>query len=153
MPLALRARLAVAAILAVLLIPVATSSLRGLTHVLTCKAPINTPFTIQAPEDRKPTAQSSLVIERDQPSRLLCGGLSATIGATGTAPGRAELELDLRNQSKHTWRGSVSVVLDGTTIPVNVGRVSAGHTERATVTLHLRRSKTHEVKGSLLIGP
>lgn len=152
MPLALRARLAVAAILAVLLIPVATSSLRGLTHVLTCRAPINTPFTLEVPAAGPPQIASSAVLTRGEPRRF-CGGLTANIAATPTKTGQAQLELDIRNQSKRTWRGSVSLVLDGTTIPVSIGRVAAGHTERATVTLHLRRAKSHEVNGKLLIGP
>ena len=46
MPSILKSRIAIVALLAVFLIPVGTSSLRGLTHVLTCEAEVEKPFSV-----------------------------------------------------------------------------------------------------------
>jgi hypothetical protein len=79
MPSALRAQVALIGLLAVLLIPIGTSSLRGLTHVLTCRDRSATPFAVEVPEDGPPVISSSTVIERDPSgevvSKEVCGGL------------------------------------------------------------------------------
>src|SRR3546814_7832459 len=51
MPSALRAQVALVGLLAVLLIPIGTSSLRGLTHILTCQDDSATPFSVVVPEE------------------------------------------------------------------------------------------------------
>src|SRR5690606_7818095 len=78
MPSALRAQVALIGLLAVLLIPIGTSSLRGLTHILTCREASATPFSIEVPEDGPPVISSSTVIERDPSGEIasdeVCGG-------------------------------------------------------------------------------
>ena len=79
MPSALRAQVALIGLLAVMLIPIGTSSLRGLTHILSCQGNNDTPFSIDVPEDGPPIVSSSAVITRDPdggvPDDQLCGDL------------------------------------------------------------------------------
>lgn len=98
MPSALRAQVALIGLLAVLLIPIGTSSLRGLTHVLTCRDRSATPFAVEVPEDGPPVISSSTVIERDPSgdvvSNEVCGGLVLDL-VMGPAEG-ASAQMTLR---------------------------------------------------------
>ncbi|HVM12528.1 MAG TPA: hypothetical protein VM638_08660, partial [Actinomycetota bacterium] len=82
-----RGRVALFALFAVMLIPLGTSTLRGLSHVLICAEDVATPFTLTVEPGEEPTVTSSQTIERDAPpasgvaptpspsAGRLCGGL------------------------------------------------------------------------------
>src|SRR5688500_18701710 len=80
MPSALRYRLDLFGSLGAFLIPIRLSSLRGLTHVLTCKDSAETPFTLITPEGMEPQLLSSSRITADT-EEFLCGGHSLNMGA------------------------------------------------------------------------
>ena len=155
-------------LLGVLLIPMATSSLRGLTHILTCEGQSNTPFAIAVPEKGKdPTVSSSTRIERpgksdkkdskgspsEGTSETLCGGLALTMAAELGDQDDVAMILAIENQTANLWRGTVSLLLEGTTIPVRIGEVDPGATESEKVSLDLDPGSQRELTGSLLIGP
>ena len=147
----------------------ATSSLRGLTHILTCEGQSNTPFAISVPEkgsDEDPTVSSSTRIERpgksgkkdskespDETSETLCGGLALTMAAELGQQDDVAMILAIENRTANLWRGTVSLLLEGTTIPVRIGEVDPGATESEKVTLSLDPGSQRELTGSLLIGP
>lgn len=147
-----RARVALLALLAVFVIPVAASSLDGLTHVLTCQQSTNAPFTLVVPAEGRPTILSSVRLERGGDEGRLCGGLSLNIAVGADTPGRIKIRLPITNHSKYTWRGSVKLRLAGASIPVSVGEVKAGKTVESTVRVRIDPG-SHEISGSLLIGP
>lgn len=157
MPSALRAQVALIALLAVLLIPVATSSLRGLTHILTCQDTSATPFSVDVPEDGVPTISSSTVIERtpegEPATNEVCGGLILDLIMGSAEPNRAEITLAITNNTEYGWRGSVHLQLGDTDIPIDIGQVDAG--ERATDTFDLRLDpgRSYQITGDLLVGP
>ena len=157
MPPALRAQVALVGFLAVLLIPIGTSSLRGLTHVLTCQEEAATPFTIQVPEDGPPVISSSSVLERPEsgevPTGELCGGLTLDLAIGSTAEERAEVEVTISNNSDYGWQGTVQLRLDDIAIPVDIGTIDAGEAESDTVEMRVSEGNTYSVDGSLLIGP
>lgn len=144
-------RVWVLVLVGVFLIPVGLSSLRGLTHVLTCSEQIGTPFTLIVEESGSPTLLSSRVIERDD-ERGLCGGLVVELSAAATPDGQVAITVPVTNASEATWRGTIQLSLGGTRIPVAVGRVGPGQTEVDTVELRLPVG-AHELDGQLLIGP
>lgn len=148
---ALRSRLALLALLGVLLIPIAMSSLRGLTHVLTCAAEAGTPFSVIVPEDGPPTLTSATTIERGEEAGL-CGGLTLDMEVAEVADDRLALTVPITNRTESEWRGSVALDLDGTTIPVDIGRIAPGATASDVVEVRLEPG-THTLNGSLLIGP
>jgi|SRR5918999_1198858 hypothetical protein len=151
MPTILRSKVALLALLGAFLIPIVTSSLRGLTHVLTCREGVRTPFTLFIREDAPPQMVTSTFMSRsDTPG--ICGGLSIDLGARVADRRHLEMVIPITNQSSYIWRGTVKLQLDGISIPVGVGAVSAGKTETDTVTLTLDEG-AHELTGSLLIGP
>jgi hypothetical protein len=150
-PSSLRSRIALFALLGVFLVPIYTSSLNGLTHVLTCKQRTSAPFTLEVPAQGSPTILSAVTIRRGA-KQGLCGGLSLDLAVQELAPGKVRVVLPLTNHTRYRWRGSVELVLGHTSVPVAVGEVAPGGTRLGHVDVHIDRG-VHELGGSLLIGP
>lgn len=146
-----RSRLALVVLLAVFLIPVGTSSLRGLTHVLACAQETSSKLSLVNQQGQGPILLSATSATRGAPM-LLCGGLSVNIAAQGAGPGRVTLIVPIKNHSDLTWRGTVRLKLDDTAVPLAIGRVPAGATVEDRVTVRLPAG-SQEVSGELLIGP
>jgi hypothetical protein len=146
-----RSRLALVVLLAVFLIPVATSSLRGLTHVLACAQETSSKLSLVNQESQEPVLLSAASATRGEPT-LLCGGLSVNIAAQVAGPGQVTLIVPIENHSDLTWRGTVRLELDGTAVPLAIGNIPAGATVEDRVTVHLSEGQ-QEVSGELLIGP
>lgn len=138
-------------LLGAFLIPIGTSSLRGLTHVLTCDDETEIPFTLVVPERGDPVIVSSNVIVRDEPEGV-CGGLVLDMGVGPGGPGRVELRLPITNKTKFDWQGTVRIKLGETVVPVDIGEIKAGETGEDTVKVKVSPGEI-EVNGSLLIGP
>lgn len=157
MPSALRAQVALIGLLAVLLIPIGTSSLRGLTHVLTCRDRSATPFSVDVPADGPPTISSSTVIERnpdgDVVSNEICGGLTLDLIMGSRVENRTDVTLLITNNSEFGWRGSVQLQLGDTPIPIDIGEIKAGGTAEDSFELRLDGDRRYEIVGNLLIGP
>jgi hypothetical protein len=147
----LRSRLALVLFLGVLLIPIGVSSLRGLTHVLTCDEEVNTPFTINLPEAGPPSITSSITLTAGE-EQGKCGGLFLNMAVRSPEPDQLEIVLPIENRSDDTWRGSVELDLGGTTVPIDIGEIKAGRTVTDTVDLDVDPGTT-DIEGSLLIGP
>lgn len=148
---ALRSRLALFVLLGTLLIPIGTSSLRGLTHVLTCNEAAEVPFTLIVPERGDPVIVSSRVIERGQPEGV-CGGLVLDMAVGPSSPGEVVLRLPIANRTDFDWHGTVRIRLGDTIIPVDIGAIRAGGTASDSVKVKVSPGQI-EVNGSLLIGP
>jgi hypothetical protein len=157
MPSTLRAQVALVGFLAALLIPIGTSSLRGLTHILTCQEQAATPFSVEVPETGPPVVSSSWVLERDEHGTPLgedlCGGLHLDLAVGTATEERAEVTVTIENRSRFGWRGTVQLHLDDTTIPLDIGTVSAGSSATDSVELRVRAGRSYEIEGSLLVGP
>lgn len=135
------------------LIPISMSSLRGLSHILTCRDEAATPFTlaIPPPELGPPQLLSSTRIQRGA-EKGFCGGLFTKMGAQVTGQHKITMIVGITNRSDYDWQGTIELHLGSTAIPVGIGNVPAGATEEDTVEFDLDPG-THEVEGSLLIGP
>ncbi len=157
MPSALRAQVALIGLFAVLLIPIGTSSLRGLTHILTCQEDSATAFSIDVPVDGPPTISSSAVIERNPDGTVkvneMCGGLTLDVLMGSRRNNRADVTLAITNHSDYGWRGSVQVRLDDTLIPIDIGEIRAGDTASDEFDLRLEAGESYSIEGKLLIGP
>lgn len=150
-PSVLRSRVALLVLLGAFLIPIATSSLRGLTHVVTCEGRTQIPFTLVRPEHGDPAIVSSATITRGQPKGV-CGGLVLDMEAGRLEGDRVAVRLPITNTSSHDWRGSVDLRVGGTVVPVSIGRIPAGKTAVDTVHVKVKPGEL-ELRGSLLIGP
>ena len=139
------------ALVAAFLIPIGTSSLRGLTHVLTCRDSAEIPFTLIVPDKGDPVIVSSQTITRDTPQGV-CGGLVLDMGVGPSGPNLVSLRLPITNHSEFDWHGTVRLRLGGTVVPVDIGEIKHGETAVDTVSVRVR-SGEHELHGSLLLGP
>lgn len=147
----LRSRLALIGLLGVFLIPIAASSLRGLTHVVTCREATNVPFTVSLPQGSAATLSSAASFTRDD-SGSLCGGLTLDMHVGRVDADTVRVALPIHNGTGHTWQGTVSLQLGRSPLPIRIGKIPKGQTRQQAVDVHVDRG-THEINGSLLIGP
>jgi hypothetical protein len=147
----LRSRVALLGLMGAFLIPIGMSSLRGIAHVLTCKEQVNTPFTLLVEDNKAPEAVTSTIFDR-QDMGGVCGGLDVNLGARRRGPDQMAMVVPISNDSGYPWKGTVKLVLDGTSIPVNIGEIPDGQ-ERTDVVPFRLDPGSHAVDGSLLIGP
>jgi hypothetical protein len=82
----------------------------------------------------------------------VCGGLVFDMAVGPGGPGRAVLRLPITNNTEFDWKGSVSVKIGSTVIPVDIGEIRSGQTAEDTVRVNVDPGEV-EVQGSLLIGP
>jgi hypothetical protein len=134
------------------LIPIGMSSLRGLTHVITCEDEAKTPFSIIIQPDGEPTLTSSTRITRASESEKLCSGLTLNISVRSIGSDQIEVRVPITNLSASQWRGTVRLRLGREPIPIDIGIIDAGATETDVVTLTLEPG-TLQLNGSLLLGP
>ena len=135
------------------LIPIGMSSLRGLTHVLTCEQQARTPFSIIILEDGQPTLTSSTRITREEPEDTkVCEGLTLQVSVRAIDNETIGIQVPITNTSSYPWRGTVQLKLNKVSFPVDIGEVAAGATESDTVEVSPPQG-TSELNGALLIGP
>ncbi len=65
---------------------------------------------------------------------------------------KIEMTFPITNTSRSLWRGTVKLQLGKTSLPVAIGEIRAGETEHDSIELRLDPG-THELSGSLLVGP
>jgi hypothetical protein len=152
----LRSRVALFLLVGSLLIPLRISTLDGLTHVLTCREQVDTPFSLVLDPHRAPIVISAMTFGREAAAvdRLgrLCGDLAVDLRARILSPDRFEMDVPITNNSRHPWQGTVLLRVGTTDIPVGIGAIQPGQTETDSVQLRPDPGQ-HEVSGSLLIGP
>lgn len=151
MPFTLRGRAALFALLAIFLIPVGMSSLKGLTQVVTCSKRTEAPFTLEIARGRPPVVVTSSRVEPGQPLGV-CGGLVFDLRSRSEGPMDVTMIIAVHNTSKAQWRGTVQLLIAGTSYPVPIGAIEPGKTGSAEILHHLRPGP-YELTGSLLIGP
>ncbi|MDH5371321.1 MAG: hypothetical protein OEX97_00085 [Acidimicrobiia bacterium] len=151
MPSILKSRMALAALIGVFLIPILSSSLRGLTHVLTCTGQVETPFTVIIEEGSDPIVLSATQLIAGEEDAI-CGGIDVDFQARSVASTRIALTVVVINESSDPWRGTIDLELGRVRIPISIGLVAAGSEEAETVVLNLNEGES-EIAGSLLIGP
>ncbi|MGH2687744.1 MAG: hypothetical protein ACRDKW_02905, partial [Actinomycetota bacterium] len=119
--------------------------------VVTCAEEVASPFTLQLAEGATPILVTSNRIEAGE-ERGVCGGLSLDLRARGDSPTDVAMIVVVSNPTDALWRGTVQLVIAGTSYPVPIGQVEPGAIARAEVGHHLRPG-AYELSGSLLIGP
>jgi hypothetical protein len=140
------------ALLGIFLIPVANSSLRGLTHVLTCEATIDATLQIDNTVGDDSVLLSADTITPDEDDGL-CGGLTVDLQLAGATDDEANVVVEITNETDVDWQGTIELDFTGTSVPVTVGSIDAGETATDTVTFQLEPGQDYEISGTLLIGP
>ncbi|MGQ0849954.1 MAG: hypothetical protein ACT4OP_12760 [Actinomycetota bacterium] len=150
MPPTLKARLALVVLFGVFLIPVGMSSLRGLTHVVSCTGEAVQPFEVDFSDPDSPILTGSAVVEAgDDP---VCGALVADLSVQSAGKNRLEVTVPIENRGTQPWRGTVNLEVGNVLIPIRIGVVPGGETRSETIVLRLPVGITG-FSGRLLIGP
>lgn len=143
-------RMAAAALIGVLLIPIFQSNLSGLTHTVTCRERMEAPFRV-AIVDGAAVVTGAATLAAEQPTEL-CGGLTVDLRVMPRPDGGMSVTIPVVNRTDADWRGTVQLDVAGVRLPVEVGRVPAGASVTRTVTLRLPEGTT-EFDGVLVVGP
>lgn len=139
-------------LLAIFLIPVANSTLRGLTHVLTCEAAVDATLQIDnTVGDDNVLLSADTITAEDEDG--LCGGLTVDLQLASTTEDAADVVVEIVNDTDVDWQGSVELEFSGISVPVAIGDIAAGETASDTITLSIEPDRTYEISGTLLIGP
>jgi hypothetical protein len=149
-PALLRPRVALAVLFGVFLIPVLLSSLRGLTHVVSCRGEVEQPFTVTFGPDGEPLLTGSAMVEGGE--GRMCDWLVSELAVETAGPHRLEVTIPITNNGAGAWRGTVQLRVGTTVIPIGIGLVPAGTTKSETVILRLPEGVS-SFDGSLLVGP
>ncbi|HUO47116.1 MAG TPA: hypothetical protein VM470_09845 [Acidimicrobiia bacterium] len=149
MPALLRSRLAVAVLFGVFLIPVLLSSMRGLTHVVSCTEEVERPFQVEFVGGEALLTGSAVVVAGEE---RLCGQLTASMSVRSDGANRLAVTIPISNSGEGAWRGTVQLEVGSTVVPVSLGLVPAGESRSPTVILRLPEGVS-SFRGSLLIGP
>jgi len=174
----LRIRASIVLLVGTLLIPVATSSLRGLTHVLSCKSALSARFDVPIPaagEDPEPVLLDPTEITRPAPGETtvpettttrppsttttapagpepVCGGITVDMKLSTPQQGWVRVDLPVRNSGPHQWRGTVRLRVGSKTFPVDLGSIPPGQTRSKSLEVKVA-DKVKRVTGELLLGP
>ena len=140
-------------LLGIFLIPLTTSSLRGLTHVLSCSDEVPAILSVDTTDDDNTVLLGADSTTREEADSTLCDGLEVTLQLSSATAQRAEVDVSVTNGTETDWQGSMRLRLAGTEIPVSIGRIGAGDTESDTVELTVDAGRSYEITGTLLIGP
>jgi hypothetical protein len=150
-PALLRPRVAIFVLFGVFLIPVLLSSLRGLTHVVSCTREIARPFSVAVGDETSPVIAGSAVVEAGAAQQ--CGAdLNVDVSVSARGPNEIAVTVPISNAGTSAWRGTVRLQVGETVIPFRIGLVPAGETRSETIVLRLPEGTTG-FSGSLLIGP
>lgn len=148
-PALLRSRLAVVVLFGIFLIPVILSSLRGLTHVVSCSSEVERPFQVEFVDGEAILTGSAVVVAGEE---KVCGQLDTAMSVRAEGPNRVAVTIPISNQGAGAWRGTVQLTVGNTVVPVEFGLVPAGESRMETVILRLPEGISL-FQGSLLIGP
>jgi hypothetical protein len=142
--------MALVVLFGVFLIPIGMSSLRGLTHVVSCSDEVAHLFDVDFAEDGSATLTGSTQVQAD--TDPVCGALASDLAVKADGPNRLQVTVPIENRGTDAWRGTVSLEVGGTTIPIRIGLVPPGETRSETIVLRLPDGVTG-FAGRLLIGP
>ena len=140
-------------VLATPLIPLAVSSLGGITHLRSCTTAHGTPFSVSyAGGATAPLVSSALVVERDAPPPASCAGLDLLTQAQPQPDGTVRIVLPVVNSSTVAWHATVRVSNGDTSYPVRIGRVGVGKAASASVDVKVPKGDS-QITATLLVGP
>jgi hypothetical protein len=147
----LGAKALLAMLLASFLIPVATSSLRGVTHVLECTGANQETFEVFWTKNNKAIITGSAVIEPTNNTGL-CTDVDADMALRPGTEGRVLVTVRVRNDRASDVQATVVVDTGSLEVPVRLGTMRAGTTTARQVTIRGGRKVT-VVRTRLIVGP
>jgi hypothetical protein len=151
LPVSVRSRYALWLLVAVLLIPLGTTNLRGLHHLVSCTEELDQTFAVTAVDADRAIITGSTSVVREPPTGK-CAAVSMNMRVRSDGRGFILITLPVTNETDRSWSTSVKLKIDGLTTSVSVGRVPPGETRSKQVRIRLTR-ELQSITGTLLVGP
>ncbi len=152
-------RLALWMLLGSLLVPLGTTTLRGLHHLVSCIEEIDQTFSVTTanrPGSTDPADRIAIITgstsEVRQPPTGKCAAVEMDMRVRSDRKGFLLITLPVRNLTDRGWMTSVILQLDGLKTSVPVGRIPAG--QQATKEIRIRLTQDlQSITGTLIVGP
>jgi hypothetical protein len=144
-------RFALWLLVASLLIPLGTTTLRGMHHLVSCIDEIDQTFAVTAIDQTNAVITGSTSVVRTPPTGD-CSAVEMNMRVQPDSKGFVLIDLPVENKTDRTWIASVILQLDGLKTSVPVGRVQPGDTKNKTVRVRLTKD-LRSITGTLIVGP
>jgi hypothetical protein len=151
LPVSVRSRYALWMLGASLLIPLGTSNLRGLHHLVSCTDEIDQTFSVTAINATQAIITGSTSVVREPPTAE-CSAVSMNMRVRPDGRGSVLIILPVVNETDRPWSTSVVLRIDDLKTSVSVGKVNPGQTKTKQLRVQLTR-ELQSITGTLLVGP
>ena len=144
-------RVAMAALVGSFLIPLSTTSLRGLHQLVTCTDEVDQTFSVTAVDSVRAVITGSTSVVREPPVGK-CSAVDMNMQVKPDGKGFILITMPVENKTNLAWNTSVILQLDSLRTTVRVGRIKP----EGTLTKELRVRLTDElasITGTLVVGP
>jgi hypothetical protein len=144
-------RLALWGLVGSLLIPLGTTTLRGMHHLVSCVDEIDQTFAVTAIDAKRAIVTGSTVIMREPPVGD-CASVDMAMRVRPDGKGFIAIRMPVVNETDRAWTTSVILQLDGLRTSVPMGVVQPGETVTKITRVRLR-SDLKSITGTLVVGP
>jgi hypothetical protein len=133
------------------LIPLGTTTLRGMHHLVSCTDEIDQTFSITAIDAKSAVITGSTSVVRKPPTGS-CAAVDMNMRVRPDGKGFVVIGLPVENKTDRTWTASVILQLDSLKTSVPVGRIGPGETKRKDLRVRLTQDLA-SITGTLVVGP
>jgi hypothetical protein len=135
-----------------IMLPLATSSLGGLQHRVSCRTAYTPDFEITADGATEPLVASAIVLTRDAPAAAVrCPGFGIDASVNATGPLALSTVIAATNTSTKAVHATVQISVGGNRSHIAVGVIDSGQSIEKTIAVHVPRG-TSVLRARLLLG-
>jgi hypothetical protein len=145
------ARFALWLMMAAFLIPLGTSTLRGMHHLVSCTDEIDQTFSVTAIDAKSAVITGSTSVVRTPPTGE-CSAVDMNMRVRPDSKGFVLIRLPVENKTDRAWTASVILQLDDLKTSVPIGRIEAGKVKTKELRVRLTQ-ELQSITGTLVVGP
>lgn len=144
-------RVALAMLVGSFLIPLSTTTLRGMHHLVSCTDEVDQTFAVTAIDSLRAVITGSTSVVREPPTGE-CSAVDMNMQVRPDGKGFILISMPVVNRTDRPWNTSVILRLDGLKTTVRVGRVQPGDTFTKALRVRLT-TELQSITGTLVVGP
>ncbi len=144
-------RVALAMLVGSFLIPLSTTTLRGMHHLVSCTDAVDQTFAVTAIDSLRAVITGSTSVVREPPTGE-CSAVDMNMQVRPDGKGFILISMPVVNRTDRPWNTSVILRLDGLQTMVRVGRIHPGDTYTKDLRVRLT-TELQSITGTLVVGP
>ena len=144
-------RVALAMLVGSFLIPLSTTTLRGMHHLVSCTDAVDQTFAVTAIDSLRAVITGSTSVVREPPTGE-CSAVDMNMQVRPDGKGFILISMPVVNRTDRPWNASVVLRLDGLQTMVRVGRIHPGDTYTKDLRVRLT-TELQSITGTLVVGP